>query len=53
MISHRDLMHLAFNGLCIWSFGPVVAAVLGIPRFLAIYGAGKSSQGKMKRYLQD
>lgn len=40
MFSHRSMDHFLFNMLTLWSFGPGMAAMLGIRRFLAVYLGG-------------
>jgi len=40
MFSQNQLLHLAFNGLALWSFGLQMVAVLGASRFLTLYFVG-------------
>jgi membrane associated rhomboid family serine protease len=35
--SHRDLLHLTFNMVGLWSFGPLIHDVLGREQFVAMY----------------
>lgn len=35
--SHRDLIHLTFNMVGLWSFGPLIHDVLGREQFVAMY----------------
>ncbi len=34
---HGGLLHLAFNSMALWSFGPTLERLLGSGRFLAVY----------------
>jgi membrane associated rhomboid family serine protease len=36
---HGDLIHLALNMFALWSFGPMLEAMLGPRRYLLLYGA--------------
>ena len=37
MVLHGGTLHLAFNSLALWMFGPDLESVFGTPRFVAIY----------------
>ena len=37
---HGGLLHLAFNGMALWSFGPQLERLLGSMRFLLLYLVG-------------
>lgn len=39
---HNDFIHLGFNMITLWSFGPLVVSAFGVPAFLAIYATSQT-----------
>ncbi|WP_437591618.1 rhomboid family intramembrane serine protease [Sorangium sp. So ce1000] len=50
---HADPMHLFVNMLALWSFGPMLEALLGPRRFLLLYGASALGGSLASAMLED